>query len=339
MNKILILGASGFIANHLERRMKAEGHYVVSVARKHPPFRQPVADEFNIFDLTNTADFHTHFFRHYFDEVYQLAGNVGGLGYIGTGEHDADILTNSIKINMHTLEAIRRTGNCGKVFFASSQCVYPDKVEVDPYANERLVPRHVPAIGAHKETDASFNTFAFGQEKLYAEALYQAFARNYGLQVRIGRLGNIYGPYSTWTGERAKSVAAICRKVAEAPYAGSVRLWGDGQQVRSFTYVDDAIDGMIKLMESDYDQPLNIAHADTVTIAELFEEICRVANKILAWEPTEGPVGVLNRGSDNTLCRQVLDGWEPATQLWHGLALTYPWIREQAEKSLTKPAA
>jgi GDP-D-mannose 3', 5'-epimerase len=339
MKKCLVLGSSGFLGQHLEYRLKARGDYVVSVARKYPAFRKSVADENNIFDLANPPEFHAHFFRHHFDECYQLAGSVGGLGYIGTGDHDADILTNSFRINLHTLEAIHKTGNCDKVFFASSQCVYPDKVEVDPYANERLVPRHVPAIGAHKETDASFNTFAFGQEKLYAESLYMAHAANHGIRVRIGRLGNTYGPYSTWDGPRAKSVAAICRKVAEAPYAGSVKLWGDGQQRRSFTYVDDAIDGMMLLMESDYDKPVNIASAETVTIEELFGEICRVSNKMLAWEPTEGPVGVRNRGSDNTLCRQVLNGWEPKTQLWHGMALTYPWIREQVEKSLTKPAA
>jgi GDP-D-mannose 3', 5'-epimerase len=338
MKKILILGSSGFLGQHLEYRMKAEGHYVVSVARSYPKHRKSIADENNILDLANTADFHAHFFRHHFDAVYQLAGSVGGLSYIGTGANDSDILSNSFRINMNTLEAIRNTGNCDKVFFASSQCVYPDKIEVDPYAAERLVPRHVTAIGAHKETDASFNTFAFGQEKLYAEKLYDAYSRNYGIKVRVGRMGNLYSAYCPWAGTRAKAVAAICRKVAQAPYAGTIKMFGDGQQRRSFTYVDDAIDGMIKLMESDYDKPVNIAHAETVTIAELFEEICRIANKILAWEPTEGPVGVRNRGSDNTLCRQVLDGWEPMTSLWNGLALTYPWIREQVEKGLTKTA-
>jgi GDP-D-mannose 3', 5'-epimerase len=337
MKKILICGAAGFLGNHLEHRMKRDGHYVVSVARKHPPFRKSVADEYNILDLANPPEFHSHFFRHHFDECYQLASATGGLGYIMDARNDSDILSNSFRINLHTLEAIRKTGNCDKVFFASSQCVYPDLPDARTVEPERMVPRYV--LDAPREADASFNTFAFGQEKLYAESLYMAYARNYGVKCAIGRLGNTYGPYCQYSGDRAKSVAAICRKVADAPYAGTVKLWGDGQQRRSFTYVDDAIDGMIKLMESDYEKPVNIAHADTVTIAELFDEICRIANKILAWEPTEGPVGVRNRGSDNTLCRQVLDGWEPKTQLWHGLALTYPWIREQVEKSLTKPAA
>jgi GDP-D-mannose 3',5'-epimerase len=326
MKKCLVLGAAGFLGNHLEHRLKAEGHYVVSVARKHPPFRKSVADEYNILDLTNAAEFHSHFHRHHFDEVFQFAGEVGGLSFIGIGDHDADILTNSLKINLYTLEAICKTGHANKVFFASSQCVYPE-ASLDVFVSERPT----PLVPAYREQDASFNTFAFGQEKLYSEQLYQAYARNYGLDVRIARIGNTYGPYCTWDGDRAKAPAAICRKVAQAPYAGVVPLFGDGQQTRSFTYVGDAIDGILKLMASDYDKPLNIAHSETVTIAELFESVCRVANKVLAWEPTRGPVGVRNRGSDNTLCKVALR-WEPETPLWHGLALTYPWIREQVDK-------
>lgn len=231
MKKVLILGASGFLGGHLEHRLKAEGCYVVSVARKPPPYRKSVANENNILDLTNDAGFHHHFYRHHFDEVYQLAGNVGGLGYIGTGDHDATILTNSLKINLYTLEAIRKTQACDKIFFASSQCVYPDKFEIDPFAAERIA--ETADNSAHRETDAHFDTFAFGQEKLYSEKLYDAYARNYGINVRIGRLGNTYGPYSVWNGPRAKAVAAICRKVAEAPYAGVIDIWGDGQQQRS----------------------------------------------------------------------------------------------------------
>jgi GDP-D-mannose 3', 5'-epimerase len=328
MKKALVLGAAGFLGSALEHRLKAEGCYVVSVARKPPPFRKSVADEHNILDLTNVAEFHAHFYRHHFDEVYQMAGQVGGLGYIGNGDNDSAILTDSLKINLYTLEAIRKAQACDRIFFASSQCVYPDRFEIDPFAQERI--SDIP-IGLHREIDASFNTFAFGQEKLYAEKLYDAYARNYALEVRVGRLGNTYGPYSAWDGPRAKSVAAICRKVAQAPYAGVVGLWGDGQQTRSFTFVDDAIDGILRLMRSDYNQPVNIAHPGTVTIEELFETVCRVANKIVAWQPSEGPTGTRSRGSDNTLARKVLD-WEPATSLSQGLALTYPWIREQVEK-------
>jgi GDP-D-mannose 3', 5'-epimerase len=332
MQKHLILGAAGFLGSHLEHRLKAEGHYVVSVARKQPTYRKSVADEYHFLDLTSVANLHYHFYRHHFDCCWQLAGNVGGLGYIGNGRHDVDILTESLKINLHTLEAIRTTGSCDKIFFASSQCVYPEPAfEIDPFAAERIAPPPSP----WRETDASFNTFAFGQEKLYAEKLYDAYFRNHGLGVRIGRLGNTYGPYSTWDGSRAKAVGSICRKVATAPYSGVVDLWGDGQQTRSFTYVDDAIDGMIRLMDSDYSGPVNIANAEQVSIMELFDTICRVANKILGWRPSEGVTGVRSRGSDNTLCKQVLD-WEPRTRLLSGLAVTYPWIRDQA---LTKAEA
>lgn len=325
MKKILITGSAGFLAQHLEYRLKAEGHFVVSVARKPPPFRKSVADEYNIMDLTNSAEFHTHFFRHEFDECYQMAGSVGGLGYIGTGDHDAEILTNSVKINLHTLEAIRKTQSVGRIFFASSQCVYPDKISVDPFASERIAPPDL----AYRESDAHFDTFAFGQEKLFAEKLYDAYARNYGLNVRIGRIGNTYGPYCTWDGERAKAPAAICRKVAQAGYGAVVDLWGDAQATRSFTYVDDVVEGMIRLMASDYSQPVNLASSEMVTIEQLFETVCKVAGKILAWRASEGPVGVRGRNSDNTLCRQVLD-WEPSTTLHEGLSQTYPWIAQQA---------
>lgn len=324
MKKILILGAAGFLGQHLEYRMKREGHFVVSIARKYPLFRPTLADEFDIVDLTNPAEFHHHFFRHDFDEAYQLAGNVGGLGHIGTGLHDAEILTESVKINLHTLEAIRKTQSVGKIFFASSQCVYPDRISVDPFQSERIA----PPDSAHRESDAHFDTFAFGQEKLFAEKLYDAYARNYGLNVYIARIGNTYGPYCVYDGDRAKAPAAICRKVAQAGYGGVVDLWGNAQATRSFTYVDDIIEGMIRLMASDYNQPVNLASSETVTIEQLFETTCKVAGKIMAWRASEGPTGVRARGSDNTLCRQVL-GWEPSTSLFNGLSETYHWIAKQ----------
>ncbi len=329
MKKHLILGAAGFLGGHLEYRLRNEGHYVVSVARHHPIYRKSVANEFNILDLCNIPDFHAHFWRHDFDCVWQLAGSVGGLGWIGTGDNDADILTESVKINLNTLEAIKRTGGVGKIFFASSQCVYPDVIEVDPFANERIAaPEHYAALPC-RESDASFNTFAFGQEKLFAEKLYESYARNYEFKIAIGRIGNTYGPYCEWREPRAKVVAALCRKIATLPYAAPVELWGDGTQSRSFTYVDDTIDGMIRLMADDYDKPVNIAHAEPVTIQELLETIGSVAGKILAWKSTEGPTGVRSRTSDNRLCLERL-GWEPTTSLRDGLKQTYSWIAKQA---------
>lgn len=335
MKKICILGAAGFIGSALEHRLKADGHFVVSVARSLPKYRKSVADEFNILDMTNPPDFHAHFMRHQFDYVFQLAGEVGGLGYIATGEHDADILTNSVKINLHTLEAIRKYQMAARVFFASSQCVYPDRIEIDPFAQERLLVSGSQYNSAHRETDAHFDTFAFGQEKLFAEKLYDAYARNYGIDIRIGRLGNTYGPYGTWSGDRAKAPAAICRKVAEVAYAGTVELWGNGDAQRSFTYIDDVIDGILMLMASDYTQPLNIASSETVTIAELFETVYKAAGKILASNWIPGPVGAQARGSDNTKCLEVLR-WEPDTSLADGIAKTYPWVRDQV---LTKAVA
>lgn len=326
--KVCILGAAGFLGQHLEYRLKRDGHFVASVARKAPSYRKSVADEYYIRDLTNPLDLRDDIFRHSFDGLYQLASEVGGLGHIADAANDAAILTNSVRINLNVLEAIRKTEAVGKVFFASSQCVYPDRIEVDPFAQERI------HNAAHRESDAHFDTFAFGQEKLFAEKLYDAYSRNCGIKLAIARIGNTYGPYCTWDGPRTKAPAAICAKVARA-YAGSIELWGDGSARRSFTYVDDTIEGMIRLMASDYSKPVNIAHPQTVTIAELFETICSVAGKILAWKGADGPVGAQARGSDNSLCREVL-GWEPETALWNGLPPTYDWIAKQA---LTKAPA
>lgn len=329
MKKVLIQGASGLIGHHLERRLKAEGCFVVSVARSYPKYRS-VADEFNYLDLTNPVDFHYHWQRHQFDEVYQCAANSGGLGHIGTGDHDADIMARSVQINLNTLAAMRRVNSRAKIFFASSQCVYPD-VGFDPFAAERFA----DPVNPFKETDASFNTFPFAREKLFSEQLYAAYARNYGIKIAIGRLGNTYGPYGTWDGPRAKAPAAICRKVATAGYGGVVPLWGNGQAVRTYTYVDDAVDGILRLMAADHETPVNIASHEEVTTTELFGAVCKAAGKILAWEPQAGPEGVRYRGSDNSLCRSVLQ-WEPPTTLQAGIAQTYKWVSEQVEAALAK---
>lgn len=336
MKKCLVLGAAGFLGGALEHRLREEGNYVVSVARKYPPYRKSVAHEFNVLDLTNVPDFHAHFFRHAFDEVYQMASEVGGIGYIANDRYNETILANSLKINMYTLEAIKKTGQAKRIFFASSQCVYPTRPPVDPFASERI-PEAQP--GVYRECDATFDNFAFAKEKLYAEALYEAHSRAGHVEVRIGRLGNVYGPYSEWRGERAKAPAAICRKVAECSYGGIVELWGDGSARRSFTFVDDAIDGILRLMRSDYSGPVNIAHPALVSVKELFETVCKVAGQTApVFKSAPGPVGAEVRGSHNGLIRQLLK-WEPSTSLEEGLRQTYPWIREQVEKALTKPAA
>lgn len=328
MKKILILGAAGFLGSHLEHRLKYDGHFVVSAGRSRSKYRESIADEFHIVDFRNEKSVHVLMARYEFDEVYALAGEVGGLGYIAAGTHDADIMTNSLKINLAVLDAARCI-NPGKVFFASSQCVYPDVLDVDPFANERIPdPEHLVHV-ACKESDASFNTFPFAQEKLFSEKLYAAYARDYGIKIAIGRPGNTYGPYCTWNGDRAKVVAAICRKVAQAPYGAPVELWGDTKQVRSFTYVDDVVEGMIRLMATDYAEPVNLSHDEGITIAELFECVCRVAGKVLAYKSIDGPIGVRHRTSDNSICKAVLQ-WQPAVSLYDGLFKTYPWIAKQA---------
>lgn len=334
MKKVLVLGGNGFLGQQLEYRLKKDGCFVVSAGRSRPKYRKSIADEFHHVDLRNEKLTHVLMARHEYDEVFQMAGEVGGLGYIATKQNDADIMTNSVKINIAVLEAARST-NPGKILFASSQCVYPDRFEIDPFANERLVSELDLMPRGCRESDASFGTFPFAQEKLFSERLYATYAQSYGLQVRLARPGNTFGPYCEYQEPRSKAVAAICRKVAQAKYSGVIRLWGDGTQTRSFTYVDDAIEGMIRLMASDYQKPVNIAHAKPVSIVELFETICKVAGKVMAWEPEPGPVGNASRTSDNTLCRQVLN-WEPDTSLYDGLLKTYPWIAKQVLTTSSK---
>ena len=323
--KVLILGAAGFLGSHLEHRLREEGDFVVSVARSYPKHRRSAALEYNVFDLANPADLHHHFFRHEFDCVYQLAGSVGGVPYISDPANDIDILTNSVKINLHTLEAMRKTNSHARILFASSQCVYPD-IGFDPFASERIATVH-----PFREEDASFDTFAFAQEKLFSEKLYQAY-RTCGLEIRIARLGNTYGPYCVWDGPRAKAPAAICRKVAQATAGDVVPLIGDGRAIRTYTYVDDAVDGLIRLMKSDYSGPVNIASHEETSVSELFAAVCKTAGKDLLWRSEEGPVGVPYRGSDNALCRQVLN-WEPPTSLWNGIQKTYAWVEFEAEQA------
>ena len=324
MKKVLIQGAAGFIGSHLARRLKAEGNYVVAVARGSPKYfsSTEIASEFLILDLTNPVDFHAHWWRHDFDECYQLSSESGGLGFIGTGDHDVDILTNSVRINLNTLDAMRKSHSHARILFASSQCVYPD-IGIDPFAQERIVEVH-----PFRESEASFNTFPFAQEKLFSEQLYAAYARNLAFDVRIARLGNTYGPGCVWDDPRAKAPAAICRKVAQGAPAGIVELWGDGRAVRNYTYIDDAVEGLIRLMASSYNKPVNISSPEETSVAELFAAVCKAAGKDMLWRQSAGPTGVSYRSSDNFISRHVLN-WEPPTSLWNGLRETYPWVEQQ----------
>ena len=313
MKKVLILGAAGFLAGHMEHRLKADGHFVVSLSRNRPKYRDSVADEYNVMNLVHGVGLYALLGRHQFDEVYNFAAEVGGLGYIGNADNDAEILRNSALINLNVLDAVSKASinHPIKLFFASSQCVYPTSREC-----------------AESDAYPANPDSAFGWEKIFAERLYDAYYRNHGLDIRIARFGNTYGPYCTWEGPRAKAPAAICRKVASLFPGQDIEIWGDGSQTRSFTYVDDAIEGAIRLMASDYHKPLNMASSELVTIKQLVETVCKVASKPAYIKQVPGPIGVHDRNSDNTQARAVL-GWEPDTPLIQGIVRTYTWVAAQ----------
>ncbi|HZB93562.1 MAG TPA: NAD-dependent epimerase/dehydratase family protein, partial [Stellaceae bacterium] len=263
-----------------------------------------------------------------FTEIYQLAADMGGAGFIFTGEHDADIMHNSASINLNILEACRRR-NQKRIFYSSSACIYPEHNQLDPDAP---VTRESSAYPANPDSE-------YGWEKLFSERLYLAYRRNYGIEARIARYHNIFGPEGTWQGGREKAPAALSRKVAETEDGGAIQIWGDGKQTRSFLYVDECIEGSLRLMRSDFTGPVNIGSDEMVTINELAGMIIDIAGKRLAVEHIKGPLGVRGRNSDNTLIREKLD-WAPMTPLKRGLAKTYPWIAEQVQRrNASKPGA
>lgn len=330
--KAVICGISGFIGNHLARRLKAEGYTVIGVDRVHPKFQPSVAEDFYLFDLRALKP--NDWLFEGADEVYQLAAEVGGLGYIMNHNNDATMLRNSSQINLNVLEACRQQ-KIPKVFFASSACVYSSlQVEKRDSGQGRTVlttrqscvESDVPPLDCDNE---------YAIEKFFGERLYAAYSRCHGMQVRVARFHNTFGPYGEYDGGREKAPAAICRKVARAADLGDVEVWGDGKQLRSFMYVDDCVEGIRRLMASDYQKPVNIGSAQMVSVDELVSLTARVAGKRVAIKHVPGPVGVLGRNSDNTLCRQVLN-WEPSSSLEEGLRKTYPWIAEQV---LTSAAA
>lgn len=335
MKRTFVLGGSGFLGSHLCARLKADGAHVTAVSRHYPAYDFRPADEYWVKDLTLPFEFPP---TDEIEAVYQLAGEVGGLGYIQNPVHDFDIMERSTRININTIEACRKA-EVPRIFFASSACVYPDlsvfpeNAEYDILDSRFIKPNpgFTPEWSAYPAEPIN----AFGWEKLYAERLWEAYGRKTGAAVRIGRLGNTYGPYCAWEGDRAKVIASLCRKVSSVSYAGQFAIWGDGRQVRSFTYVDDAVEGIVRLMASDCDIPLNIASDEAVTISELCSRITAVAGKIVAWTHEPGPVGVRGRVSCNALIREKL-GWEPSISLREGLKKTYPWVKEQVDKARQK---
>jgi GDP-D-mannose 3',5'-epimerase len=325
MKKIIVTGGAGFIGTHLCQRLRDDGHYVVVYDRKMPEFGLAPANEYFIFDLRNSADFYGSFRWEDADELYQLAAEMGGAEYIFSGDNDANIMHSSARINLNVLEACHHDG-IKKVFFASSACVYPTLPSIASF----------PKL-ACCEQDAGNPDSPYGLEKLFAEQIYLSYAKNYGMQVRIGRFHNIYGAYGTWRGGREKAPAAFMRKIAEAGDItrghppSAIECFGDGEQTRSFLHVSEAVEGVIRLMASDFTGPVNIGSSEMVTINEMIRTIGGIANKVFTVQHIPGPLGVRGRNSDNTLIQEKLD-WKPSMSLRHGLEMTYPWIKEQVDK-------
>jgi len=340
MKKALVLGAGGFIGNHLVSRLKREGYWVRGVDLKLPEYNKSEADEFisgNTGDLRSQnnceriikfdgeqGNFYNNVPEQYkepFDEIYQLAADMGGAGFIFTGENDADIMHNSATINLNILNAVKQFNeqkglNKTKIFYSSSACMYPEHNQLDPDNPNCEESSAYPA-----DPDSEY-----GWEKLFSERLFLAYNRNYDIPVRIARFHNIFGPLGTWNGGREKAPAAICRKVIQS--SGDIEIWGDGKQTRSFLYVDECVEGVRRLMESDFSEPVNIGSDEMVTINQLVDIACSIENKDITKKHIDGPLGVAGRNSDNKLIKESID-WAPNYPLSKGIEKTYKWIKEQ----------
>lgn len=326
MRRALVCGAGGFIGSHLVKRLKQEGFWVRGVDIKYPRFSETEADDFIIGDL-RYMDVCKETVDTRFDEVYQLAADMGGAGYIFTGENDADVMHNSSQINLNILEACRRRNNW-RIFYSSSACIYPEHRQTDPN-NPGLA--EADAYPAAPDSE-------YGWEKLFSERLYGAYARNHGFKVRIARYHNIYGPEGTWNDGREKAPAAVCRKVAMAGDGGEIEIWGDGEQTRSFLYIDECVEGTLLLMRSNISQPLNIGSDEMVTINNLARLAADIAGKKIHLKHIPGPTGVRGRNSDNALIAKTL-GWRPNWPLRTGIERTFAWIDLQVRASRQRKAA
>lgn len=315
MKRSVVLGAGGFIGGHLVTRLKKMGYWVRGVDIKYHEYKKSDADEFIIADLRNRHDVERVLDQN-FDEVYQLAADMGGADYIFRGINDADIMHNSAIINLNVLEACV-AAKIGKVFYSSSACVYPEHNQMDP---DNPLCSEDSVYPANPDSE-------YGWEKLFSERLFLCYMKNKGLSVRIGRFHNVFGPYGAWNNGKEKAPAAICRKVLTS-MGGEMEIYGDGKQTRSFLYVDECVEGIIRLMDSDVSEPLNIGSDQMITINQLADIICSFDNKTIEKKHIPGPQGVRGRNSDNRLIYSKL-GWKPSGNLEVGLKVTYEWIKSQ----------
>ena len=319
MKKALVCGAGGFIGSHLVKRLKKKGYWVRGVDLKYPEFSKTEADDFIIGDLRDPRICNLAMDKD-FDEVYQLAADMGGAGYVFTGHNDANIMHNSALINLNILDTCYKK-KVNKIFYSSSACIYP-KYNQDNPDNPKT---------SEKSAYPAYPDSEYGWEKLFSERLYLSFHRNYRMNIRIARFHNIFGPEGTWEGGLEKVPAAFCREIAETPDGGEMEMWGDGEQTRSFLYIDECLEGVDRLMGSEFTGPVNIGSEEMVTINELAEIIMHIAGKKLTIKHIKGPLGVRGRNSDNRLIKEKL-GWAPKYSLKEGLKKTYLWIQEQVKE-------
>ena len=323
MNKtILVCGAGGFIGTHLVNDLKAQGHTVIGVDIKNPLYEDTRANDFYKQDLREAEMVDFIFSQHKFDEVYQLAADMGGAGYIFVGENDADIMHNSATINLNVLESARRY-DVKKIFYSSSACMYPQDNQLDP-DNPDLA-EHT-AYPANPDSD-------YGWEKLFSERLYLAYGRCYNMNVKIARFHNIFGPQGSWNNGKEKAPAALCRKVAMAEHDGVIEVWGPGNQTRSFLFIDECVEGIQRIMESDLTEPVNLGSTRKISINELVHLIAEISNKRVTIKNIDGPRGVMGRTSDNKLIKEKID-WAPDEDLETGIEKTYNWICGQIESGV-----
>jgi len=326
MKRALVCGAGGFIGSHLVKRLKDEGNWVRGVDLKHSEFAASRADEFIIGDLRD-AKVCDNVVDEPFDEVYQLAADMGGAGFVFSGDNDADIMHNSALINLNIVETCYKS-RVGRIFYSSSACMYPEYNQTDP-KNPRC--SEDSAYPAAPDSE-------YGWEKLFSERMYLAFHRNYDMEVRIARYHNVFGPEGSWNDGREKAPAAICRKVAMAEDGGEIEIWGDGKQTRSFLFIDECLEGTIRLIRSDWTGPVNIGSDEMVTINQLTDMAMEIAGKKLTKNHVEGPLGVRGRNSDNRLIQGKL-GWRPGRPLKEGMEKTYRWIEKQVRRQVASGKA